>query len=239
MTPARPGTPQTANPSQIIYDGLIARGFNPAQAAALVGNMQQESAFSTGANNPGEGAYGLIQWRQDRLDDLKAFAAARGKPTNDLDTQLDFIKYEMAHKEAARSQDFLAASDVATANAALVTNISAMATTPKACGFATPRPSPAESTPPEAEQARLLRQAGRCLRLRQVRRRSPTHIDRLRQQSKSARRWVRRWAAWRTSRAARRSSTARKTNPRSGRPPWARTSLGLRPTLCLRALRGA
>jgi hypothetical protein len=102
-----------------IYQGLIARGFNAAQAAALTGNMQQESNFSTGALNPGEGAFGLIQWRNERRDNLNNFAAAQGKSPTDLGTQLDFVKHEMATTEAANSRAFLAATDVASANHAL------------------------------------------------------------------------------------------------------------------------
>jgi Phage tail lysozyme len=102
-----------------IYQGLIARGFNSAQAAALTGNMQQESNFSTGALNPGEGAFGLIQWRNERRDNLNNFAAAQGKSPTDLGTQLDFVKHEMGTTEAGNSRAFLAATDVASANHAL------------------------------------------------------------------------------------------------------------------------
>lgn len=105
--------------SATIYQGLMARGFNAAQAAALVGNMQQESNFSTGALNPGEGAFGLIQWRNERRDNLNAFAAAQGKSPTDLGTQLDFIKHEMTGAEAGNSRAFLTATDVASANHAL------------------------------------------------------------------------------------------------------------------------
>ena len=102
-----------------IYQGLIARGFNSAQAAALTGNIQQESNFSTGAWNPGEEAQGLIQWRLERRANLNNFAAAQGKSPGDLGTQLDFIKHEMGTTEAANSRAFLAATDVASANHAL------------------------------------------------------------------------------------------------------------------------
>ena len=102
-----------------IYQGLIARGFNPAQAAALVGNMQVESGFSPNAYNAGEGAIGLIQWENERRANLNAFAASQGKPSNDLGVQLDFIKHEMGGSEAANSRAFLAATDVASANHAL------------------------------------------------------------------------------------------------------------------------
>jgi hypothetical protein len=117
---ARPGQEQAANPSNPIYDGLIARGFSPAQAYALMGNMKQESEFSPGANNPKEGAYGLIQWRLERRADLENFAASQGRPANDLNTQLDFIKYEMTKgKEARNAAPFLAATDLSSANRAL------------------------------------------------------------------------------------------------------------------------
>ena len=102
-----------------IYQGLIARGFNPAQAAALVGNMQVESGFSPNAYNAGEGAVGLIQWENERRANLNVFAAAQGKPSNDLGVQLDFIKHEMSGSEAGNSRAFLAATDVASANHAL------------------------------------------------------------------------------------------------------------------------
>jgi Phage tail lysozyme len=102
-----------------IYQGLIARGFNPAQAAALVGNMQVESGFSPNAYNAGEGAVGLIQWENERRANLNNFAAAQGKPANDLGVQLDFIKHEMTGSEAGNSRAFLAATDVANANHAL------------------------------------------------------------------------------------------------------------------------
>jgi hypothetical protein len=120
IMPARPGTPQTGNPSNPIYTGLIARGYTPPQAYALMGNMQQESNFSPGANNEKEGAYGLLQWRQDRRANLENFARSQGKPVNDLDTQLDFIRYEQTKgSEAGNASAFLASSDVGSANAAL------------------------------------------------------------------------------------------------------------------------
>jgi hypothetical protein len=117
---ARPGQEQQANPSNPIYDGLIARGFSPAQAYALMGNIKQESGFSPNANNPGEGAFGIIQWREDRRANLERFAASQGKPANDLNTQLDFIKYEMTKgAEARNAAPFLASTDLSSANRAL------------------------------------------------------------------------------------------------------------------------
>ena len=101
------------------YGALLQHGFNPVQAAALAGNMQQESEFNPSAPNEKEGAFGLLQWRLERLQNLNAFAARRGTPISDVNTQIDFIKWEMAGPEAANAKAFLSAQTVDEANAAL------------------------------------------------------------------------------------------------------------------------
>ncbi len=103
----------------MLFQGLLARGFNRAQAAALVGNMKQESEFRPGVVNPGEGAQGLIQWRQGRLTNLKNFAAQNGQDYTDPNAQLDFIVHEMRGPESKNAAGFLRANDVQSANAAL------------------------------------------------------------------------------------------------------------------------
>ncbi len=102
-----------------IYQALLSRGYDPVHAAALVGNMRRESNFDPSANNPGEGANGLIQWRQDRLANLQRFAASRGADWRDPNAQLDFIKWEMGGPESAAGAKFAAASSLPEANAAL------------------------------------------------------------------------------------------------------------------------
>lgn len=102
-----------------IYSGLLERGFSPIQAAVLAGNIQQESSFNPAALNPNEGAFGLLQWRLDRRQALEKLAAERGVSPSDIPTQLDFIKHEMGGAEARNAAPFLAAGDMASANAAL------------------------------------------------------------------------------------------------------------------------
>lgn len=102
-----------------LYSGLIARGFGPAQAAALAGNAQQESSFNSQAWNAPYGAGGLWQWRGPRLQALEAFAQQQGKAVGDPDVQMDFLKQEMNGPEAGNSKAFLSAQDVPSANAAL------------------------------------------------------------------------------------------------------------------------
>lgn len=102
-----------------IYQGLVDRGFSPVQAAALTGNIQQESNFNPESVNSKEGANGLLQWRLDRWKALQDFASQRGTSPTDVNTQLDFIGNEMRGSEARAGSSFLSANDLPSANAAL------------------------------------------------------------------------------------------------------------------------
>lgn len=79
------------------------RGYSAEQAAAIVGNLMQESYsdLRTGAAGdpsvPG-GSHGIAQWNRDRLDNLKAFAVKQGKPWTDFNTQLAFVDNELRGK---------------------------------------------------------------------------------------------------------------------------------------------
>lgn len=109
----------TTGKGQALYSGLVDRGFSDVQAAALLGNMEQESSFKTKAWNANEGAAGMIQWRLDRLDNLKMFAQSKGTDWHDADTQMDFIVWEMKHTESAAGERFLKATTITEANNAL------------------------------------------------------------------------------------------------------------------------
>lgn len=102
-----------------VYSGLLQRGFQPPQAAALAGNIQQESSGSPTALNQASSAYGLLNWRGPRLAGLQSYAAATGRQASDPNAQLDFIVHEMQGPEASNVGAFLAAPDVPAANAAL------------------------------------------------------------------------------------------------------------------------
>ncbi|WP_331723049.1 phage tail tip lysozyme [Nocardia sp. NBC_00511] len=102
-----------------IYQYLITKyGFTPAQAAGIMGNMQVESSFNTGASNPSEGAIGLCQWEGGRRSSLEAFAASQGRSVTDWQTQVDFMMSEMHGGESSalasvRSTDSPAAAAAA------------------------------------------------------------------------------------------------------------------------------
>lgn len=102
-----------------IYRGLLDRGYAPVQAAAIAGNVVQESGGNPDALNGKEGAHGLLQWRLDRWQGLQDYAKAHGAAPNDPNAQLDFIQQEMNGPEKRSAAPFFAAQDVASANSAL------------------------------------------------------------------------------------------------------------------------
>lgn len=70
-------------------------GFSNAQAAAIMGNMWQESRFDVGASN--RGMYlGLCQWGGGRKSALLSYAGStNGGNWKDLNTQLGYLKKEL------------------------------------------------------------------------------------------------------------------------------------------------
>lgn len=92
---------------------------SPVQSAVWAGNVKQESSGNPRAFNEKEGAYGSIQWRLNRRDNLEAFAKANGMPVDSLRTQTLFGRWEMANTERGAGQNFLGAQTPEAANAAL------------------------------------------------------------------------------------------------------------------------
>jgi hypothetical protein len=115
----------TGAASRKIYDKFAAAGFTPEQAAGAAGAFVGESRLDPNAVNPGDGrdgsdSIGIGQWNSDRAKALKAFAAARGKPWNDLDTQIDFAIQEMQTNEAKAGGLLKSAKTVDEAAAAML-----------------------------------------------------------------------------------------------------------------------
>lgn len=74
---------------------LMNKGLTPEQASGVVGNLMQESRLNSNAFNQSEGAYGIAQWRKERLENYKSFSSMRGKELSDIYNQLDFIIHEL------------------------------------------------------------------------------------------------------------------------------------------------
>lgn len=92
------------------------RGYSPVAAAAMVGNLFKESSLNTGARNPGDGrdgsdSIGIAQWNSDRARNLQAFAAQRGRPVTDFQTQLEFVDQELRGSERRWGDQLRAAQD--------------------------------------------------------------------------------------------------------------------------------
>lgn len=97
----------------------MARGYSPAQAAALAGHIGQESGYNPAAVNKDEDAHGLLQWRGSRWQGLQDFAKSQGRDPTDPQVQLDYVGKEISGPEAKAGAGFMAAPDVASASAAL------------------------------------------------------------------------------------------------------------------------
>lgn len=88
--------------SKEILNFFTSKGLSPQQAAGIVGNLYVESKFNTNAVGDNGTAFGIAQWRKDRQDGLRRFAASRGTSASDLNTQLEYIWKELnsSHKRA-------------------------------------------------------------------------------------------------------------------------------------------
>jgi hypothetical protein len=110
-------TSQAAQTALSFFQG---KGWSPAQAAGIIGNLQAESGLNPQAFNGaggGRGAAGIAQWRGSRQTDFQEFA---GVPLSQstYQQQLDFVNYELTQgKEKAagtRLKATTTAADAAT-----------------------------------------------------------------------------------------------------------------------------
>lgn len=119
-------TPATGTPAEnLIMRKLREAGFSAVQAAGVLGNLVQESSLNPNARNPGDGrdgsdSIGIAQWNAERAQALRAFAQARGKPVNDLETQVDFMIAELGGREGRAGAALRAARTVDEATAAFI-----------------------------------------------------------------------------------------------------------------------
>lgn len=73
-------------------------GWSAVQTYGMVGNDWQESLMVpaiVGDKGLADQAHGIAQWRAERFDNLKLFAAARGRDWTDLDVQIDYQNAEL------------------------------------------------------------------------------------------------------------------------------------------------
>lgn len=82
---------------------FIDKGEPPIVAAAIAGNVFQESGYDPTIENS-IGAYGAFQYLGDRRDALLSFAEANNLDPSDLNTQLEFAWYEMNQEGTLENQ---------------------------------------------------------------------------------------------------------------------------------------
>jgi Phage tail lysozyme len=113
------------NTEQAGLQYYISKGWTPAQAAGIMGNLIHESGgrLNPAAVNPGDGtdgsdSIGIGQWNGQRAANLKSFAAAQGKSWQDFGVQLAFVQHELETSEGAAGQRLKAAQSPQDAAAA-------------------------------------------------------------------------------------------------------------------------
>ena len=85
-----------------IFNFFTANGFTPEQTCGFIGNFSIESNLDPSKPNPndkGKKAFGLAQWRADRLEGLEYYANEIGRRKDDLETQLQWTIQELRDKE--------------------------------------------------------------------------------------------------------------------------------------------
>lgn len=103
-TPADQGSADseltTAN-EKIAFDFFVSKGLKEFQAAAIVGNLQQESGVNPNSVQPGGPGRGIAQWSTGARwnhtsgDNVFWYANKEGEPASSLKLQLSFIWYEL------------------------------------------------------------------------------------------------------------------------------------------------
>jgi len=122
---ARQSTGRSTPQEQAAADFYRQRGLTPVQAAAVASYLLAESTFDPNAINRRDGrdgsdSIGMAQWNAERAQALIAFAAARGKPVGDRETQLEFVLHELRTTESAAGRRLMAATTPEEATAAMV-----------------------------------------------------------------------------------------------------------------------
>lgn len=84
-----------------VWNFLQDKGLTSAQAAGIMGNMQQESCFNPGATNKSSGAYGICQWLGGRKSALQAYCSSNGFSYASLEGQLNYLWYELNTSESS------------------------------------------------------------------------------------------------------------------------------------------
>lgn len=93
-----------------IADFLLGKGMPIEGVAAVLGNIEIESTFRN--NEVYAGHYGLIQWSDERFENLQKLAKKNGKDWTDVDSQLEYMWSELCGNYAPVKKNLMAAKNV-------------------------------------------------------------------------------------------------------------------------------
>lgn len=103
----------TGNSTQAkVWNFFKSKGLSDHAVAGIMGNMERESRFKPGAQEQGGTGIGLVQLSFGRANNLRNYAARRGKSWKDLNTQLDFIWKELNTTEVNALRGLKSATSV-------------------------------------------------------------------------------------------------------------------------------
>lgn len=108
-------SPVCSQNAAITFNYLVGRGLSSVQAAGVIGNLQWESYLNPKNDvpdptktNPSARGKGIASWGPPRWQSLTVFAGGRDPWA--LDTQLDFLWYELQSQPGLGLQQLLAAT---------------------------------------------------------------------------------------------------------------------------------
>ena len=116
---------------QTAYDYFVGKGLTHIQAAAIVGNLMQESGVSPTSVQPGGPGRGIAQWsvgarwNVSTKDNVAWYASTNGGSETSLATQLAFIWYELETFSHYGLAALRAASTISAATIAFQTDFEA------------------------------------------------------------------------------------------------------------------
>lgn len=101
----RPSTGKTSNTAKYAIRYFISKGYTPAQAAGIIGNLKVESGIDLNHTLTGDGgkAYGLAQWHPNRQANFRRVFKKDIRQST-LDEQLAFIHWELQNTERRAGQ---------------------------------------------------------------------------------------------------------------------------------------
>ncbi len=92
---ASAAAPTSANVKEIYEFLMNDMGLNSAAACGVLANIEKESNFNPTLYGDSGSSFGICQWHNSRLENLKAFCNKNGYSWKSLEGQLEFLKYEL------------------------------------------------------------------------------------------------------------------------------------------------